>query len=173
MKYIFLFSLFVVLPLYAQQSSQDLHSYFSPKGGCTQAIVDQLNGAKKQVLVQAYSFTSTPIAQALVDAKHRGVDVQIILDTSQRTERYSSASFLANEGVPTFIDPNHKIAHNKVIVIDGKTLITGSFNFTKSAEEGNAENLLVINNAPELGQRYKQNWSEHLKHSIAYNISKY
>jgi phosphatidylserine/phosphatidylglycerophosphate/cardiolipin synthase-like enzyme len=153
---------------WSQQGPQDLHPFFSPKGGCTQAVVDQLNGAKKQVLVQAYSFTSAPIARALVDAKHRGVDVQVILDKSQRGERYSSATFLANEGVPTYIDPVHKIAHNKVMVIDGQTVITGSFNFTKSAEEGNAENLLVINNAPELAQRYAQNWKEHLGHSEPY-----
>jgi phosphatidylserine/phosphatidylglycerophosphate/cardiolipin synthase-like enzyme len=130
--------------------------------------VDQLNGGKKQVLVQAYSFTSAPIAKALVDAKKRGVNVQVILDKSQKSERYTSATFLANEGVPTYIDSDHKIAHNKVMVIDGQTVITGSFNFTKSAEDGNAENLLVINNAPQLAARYTANWKEHLGHSDPY-----
>jgi len=154
--------------LWAQQGPQDLHSYFSPNGGCTQAIVEQLNAAKKSVLVQAYSFTSAPIAKALVDAKKRGVDVQVILDKSQRGEAYSSATFLANEGVLTYIDSDHRIAHNKVMIIDGHTVITGSFNFTKSAEEGNAENLLVINNAPQLATRYTANWKEHLGHSEPY-----
>jgi len=168
MKRLLLAIFLASLPLQAQQGPRDLHPYFSPNGGCTQAVVDQLNGAKKQVLVQAYSFTSAPIARALVDAKHKGVDVQVILDKSQRGERYTSATFLANEGVPTYIDAKHKIAHNKVMVIDGQTVITGSFNFTKSAEEGNAENLLVINNAPELAQRYAQNWKEHLGHSEPY-----
>jgi len=155
-------------PLWAQQGPGDIHPYFSPKGGCTEAVVNELNGAKKSVLVQAYSFTSAPIAKALVDAHKRGVDVQVILDKSQRTERYSSATFLANEGIPTSIDAAHKIAHNKIMIIDGNTLITGSFNFTKSAEEGNAENLLVINNAPELAQRYTANWRNHLAHSQPY-----
>jgi len=155
-------------PAWAQQGPQDLHPFFSPNGGCTQAVVEQLNGAKKQVLVQAYSFTSAPIAKALVDAKKRGVNVQVILDKSQRSERYTSATFLANEGVPTYIDAKHKIAHNKVMIIDGQTVITGSFNFTKSAEEGNAENLLVINNAPDLAARYTANWKEHLRHSEPY-----
>ena len=152
----------------AQQGTEDLNVYFSPNGGCTEAVVKALGGAKKTVLVQAYSFTSAPIARALVDAKRRGVNVEVILDKSQRGERYSSATFLANEGVPTFIDAAHKIAHNKVMVIDGQTVITGSFNFTKSAEDGNAENLLVINNAPELAARYAGNWKEHLGHSLAY-----
>jgi len=147
------------------QGPKDLHPYFSPNGGCTEAIVGSLNAAKTSILVQAYSFTSAPIAKALVDAHKRGVEVQVILDKSQRFERYTSATFLANEGISTFIDAAHKIAHNKVIVIDGKTVITGSFNFTKSAEEGNAENLLVISNAPDLAQRYTANWKEHLGHS--------
>jgi phosphatidylserine/phosphatidylglycerophosphate/cardiolipin synthase-like enzyme len=122
-------------------------------------------------LVQAYSFTSAPIAKALVVAHNRGVDVQVILDKSQRTERYSSATFLANERIPTFIDAAYKIAHNKVMVIDGNTLITGSFNFTKSAEDGNAENLLVISNAPDLAQKYAANWKEHLAHSEPYKAN--
>jgi phosphatidylserine/phosphatidylglycerophosphate/cardiolipin synthase-like enzyme len=168
MKHLLLSLLLTVPPLNAQQGPQDLHPFFSPSGRCTQAVVSALEGAKKNILVQAYSFTSAPIARALVDAKRRGVDVQVILDKSQRGERYSSATFLANEGVPTYIDPVHKIAHNKVMIIDGQTVITGSFNFTKSAEEGNAENLLVINNAPELAQRYAQNWKDHLGHSEPY-----
>ena len=94
--------------------------------------------------------------------------MQVILDKSQRTERYTSATFLANEGIPTYIDPVHKIAHNKVMIIDGETVITGSFNFTKAAEVGNAENLLVITHAPELAQRYAANWKEHLGHSEPY-----
>jgi len=134
-----LLSLLAPMVLHAQQGPQDLKAYFSPNGGCTQAVVEALNAAKKTILVQAYSFTSVPIAKALVEAKNRGVDVRVILDKSQRTERYSGATFLANEGIPTFIDAAHKIAHNKVMVIDGQEVITGSFNFTKAAESGNAE----------------------------------
>ncbi len=166
----FLLAIFlsVAAPAWAQQGPQELHPFFSPNGGCTEAVVSALDGAKKTVLVQAYSFTSAPIAKALVDAKKRGVDVRVILDKSQRTERYTSATFLANEGVPTYIDVAHKIAHNKVMIIDGHTVITGSFNFTKAAENGNAENLLVISNAPDLSQRYTSNWKEHLGHSEPY-----
>ena len=67
--------------------------YFSPHGGCTDAIVKELDAAKESVLVQAYSFTSAPIAKALMEAHKRGVKVQVILDKSQRTEKYSSATF--------------------------------------------------------------------------------
>ena len=155
-------------PLVAQSGPKDLHAFFSPNGGCTDAVISALGDAKKTVLVQAYSFTSAPIAEALVEAKKRGVDVQVILDKSQRTERYSGVTFLANGGIPVFIDADHRIAHNKVMIIDGQTVITGSFNFTKSAETGNAENVLLILHAPELAKRYGDNWKEHLAHSKKY-----
>ena len=74
--------------------------HFSPGGGCTAAIVDALGSARSTVLVQAYSFTSMPIAKALVDAHRRGVNVEVVLDRSQRTEQYSSATFIANAGIP-------------------------------------------------------------------------
>jgi len=157
-----------ILPLHAQSGPQDLHAFFSPNGGCTDAVVSAIDQARKNVLVQAYSFTSAPIAQALVNAKRRGVDVQVILDKSQRSERYSGATYLANEGIPVSIDSDHRIAHNKVMIIDGQTVITGSFNFTKSAESGNAENVLLILHAPELASKYAENWKLHLAHSRKY-----
>lgn len=140
---------------------------FSPKGGCTEAVVEALGKAQSTVLVQAYSFTSAPIAAALVEAHKRGVKVQVILDKSQRTEKYSSADFVAHAGIPTSIDAKHAIAHNKIMIIDGRTVLTGSFNFTKAAEEHNAENLLVIQDAA-LAAKYDANWHAHEGHSEAY-----
>jgi phosphatidylserine/phosphatidylglycerophosphate/cardiolipin synthase-like enzyme len=117
--------------------------------------------------LQAYSFTSAPIAKALLDAHTRGVQVQVILDKSQRSEKYSSADFLANQGVPVVIDANHAISHNKVMVIDSETVLTGSFNFTKAAQEKNAENLLIIRDSA-LASQYAQNWEMHRQHSQPY-----
>lgn len=143
--------------------------YFSPKGGCTEAIVEALRKAKTEVLVQAYSFTSKEIAKALVDAHKRGVHVEVVLDKSNRNKqgKYSAADFTAHAGIPTFIDGAHAIAHSKVMVIDRETLITGSFNFTKAAEEHNAENLLIIR-SKELAREYIENWEHHRKHSDVY-----
>jgi phosphatidylserine/phosphatidylglycerophosphate/cardiolipin synthase-like enzyme len=131
------------------QTLPPIEVYFSPRGGCTEAVVQEIDAAKTRILVQAYSFTSAPIAKALVDARERGVDVRVILDESQRGEKYSSADFVQQASIPVWIDTKHAIAHNKVMVIDGEVVITGSFNFTKAAEESNAENLLVIR-SPEL-----------------------
>jgi len=141
--------------------------YFSPQGGAQQAIVDAIGKARESVYVQAYSFTSAPIAKALVDAKARGVKVEAILDKSQRKATYTGATFLKNAGIPVYIDDKHAIAHNKVMILDGQTVITGSFNFTKAAEERNAENLLILRDKG-LALLYTENWQKHLEHSEGY-----
>jgi phosphatidylserine/phosphatidylglycerophosphate/cardiolipin synthase-like enzyme len=151
----------------SQEAPPTWQVYFSPHGGCTDAIVKELNKAQKTVFLQAYSFTSAPIAKALLNAHKRGVKVEVILDKSQRTEKYSSATFFFNAGIPVKIDAQHAIAHNKVMVIDGETVITGSFNFTKAAEEKNTENLLVIRDN-KLAERYIKNWQEHAGNSEVY-----
>jgi phosphatidylserine/phosphatidylglycerophosphate/cardiolipin synthase-like enzyme len=146
----------------------DIACYFSPKGGCTEAVVTELGEARQTVLVQAYSFTSTSIAKALVEAHKRGVKITVILDKSNRKDNYSAADFIAHADIPCFIDAQHAIAHNKVMLIDGRTIITGSFNFTKAAETSNAENLLVIHDHPKLFASYEANFKKHLAHSEAY-----
>lgn len=123
--------------------------------------------AKATILVQAYSFTSAPIAEALKKAHDRGVKVEAILDKSQRGEKYTGATYLKNAGIPVAIDAAHAIAHNKVMVIDGETVITGSFNFTKAAEERNAENVLIVKDKG-LAKLYRQNWEAHRGHSEGY-----
>ena len=141
--------------------------FFSPEGGCTEAIVKEIGKARTSILVQAYSFTSAPIAQALLEAQKHGVKIQVILDKSNMTDKYSGAVFLLHAGIPTRIDAAHAIAHNKIIIIDGETVITGSFNFTRAAEEKNAENLLIISDKS-LAEKYISNWKLHASHSEVY-----
>jgi phosphatidylserine/phosphatidylglycerophosphate/cardiolipin synthase-like enzyme len=132
--------------------------YFSPKGGGEHAMLDELKRAQSSVLVLAYSFTSTPVAKALGEAKDRGVDVQVILDKSHRKARYSVINYLQSHGIPVFIDVPHAIAHNKVMIIDGRHVITGSYNFTSAAEKRNTENLLFIKNEPRVARIYAEEW---------------
>jgi phosphatidylserine/phosphatidylglycerophosphate/cardiolipin synthase-like enzyme len=117
--------------------------------------------------VQAYSFTSKPIAEALVDAHKRGVHTEIILDKSNIRDKYSAADFTSHMGIPTYIDSVHGIAHNKIMIVDQETVITGSFNFTRAAEESNAENLLIIRNK-ELAREYLENWERDRGYSERY-----
>lgn len=102
-----------------------------------------------------------------MDAHKRGVKVEAILDKSNKTGKYSSADFLAHAGILTLIDAAHTIAHNKIMIIDGETVITGSFNFTKAAEEKNAENLLIVRDN-DLTERYIENWKNHAGDSEGY-----
>lgn len=140
------------------QATGTIQVAFSPQGGITDMIVQELNSAKKLIEVQTYSFTSAPIAQALVDAHRRGVNVRVILDKSQKSEKYSSATYLTNNGVPTHIDRSFAIAHSKITIVDRADVITGSFNFTKSAEENNAENCLILRGNRQLVDLYEKNW---------------
>jgi phosphatidylserine/phosphatidylglycerophosphate/cardiolipin synthase-like enzyme len=158
------------LPAHTEQfrSVGTVDVFFSPRGGATDAVVSEISSARSEILVQAYSFTSAPVAKALLDARKRGVRVEVVLDKSQRREKYSSADFLVHGGIPTYIDARHAIAHNKIMIIDRTTLITGSFNFTKAAEEKNAENLLVIRNNRPLVNRYIRNLEDHRDHSERY-----
>ena len=94
--------------------------------------------------------------------------VLAVLDTSNETQQYSAATFLVNAGIQTLIDAQHAIAHNKVMVIDSATVITGSFNFTKAAEAKNAENLLILTEAPDLVKAYEANIQTHAAHAHPY-----
>ena len=158
--------IFLMLIWFALLSKADIFSdtsyqvCFTPYENCTAEIVSIIEEAKKSIFVQAYSFTSKQIIKALVQAKKRGIDVQIIMDNSmlkevggsQRTKKY-----LLKAGIPIWIDYKLARAHNKVIIIDEKIVETGSFNFTYAAQNTNAENLLIINNT-ELAKKYLKNW---------------
>ncbi len=138
--------------------------FFSPNGGCTKAIIDSIVKAKSEILVQAYIFTSEPIAKALLDGHKRGVKVLVILDKKQKKNGYSPAAFFVNQGIPTYIDSGHAGAHDKVMIVDRETVITGSFNFTKAAETQNSENVLIIRST-ELARLYRENWMKHRAHA--------
>lgn len=141
-----------------------LGAYFTPPAGAAQAIVQAIDASEKEVLVQAYGFTHNAIAQALLRAQSRGVSVRVVLDEkSDNTNRYVIGLF-DDARLPVRHDGRHAIAHNKVMVIDGQIVITGSFNFTNSAETRNAENFLILKST-ELAQTYKAQWESHWAHS--------
>lgn len=134
---------------------------FSPGGDGQRVILQAIADAQHTILAQAYSFTDRRIITALGKAKARGVDVRVILDKSDARPyegHTPMASVISAEHIPIWIDSSVRIAHNKVMIIDGKELITGSYNFTYAADYDNAENLLVIRNAPQLVEAYMGNW---------------
>jgi phosphatidylserine/phosphatidylglycerophosphate/cardiolipin synthase-like enzyme len=127
-------------------------------------IVNYIDSARKSIYVQAYNFTSPVIAQALTRAHQRGVIVEVILDRSVPTERNGQLSTLLKAGIPSMVDSSHAIAHNKVMVIDLVVVLSGSFNFTVSAEERNAENMVAITDVT-LASSYVDNWNFHKLHA--------
>jgi phosphatidylserine/phosphatidylglycerophosphate/cardiolipin synthase-like enzyme len=155
----------LALALLAAPPARQVRVYFSPDGGALEAVIAEIDGAKHWVRLQGYSFTSRPIAAALARAAARGVDVSVCLDKGQPTARGSRIPDLLAAGIPVRIDRAHAIAHSKTMVLDGETTITGSYNWTDSAEHRNLENLWVI---PGRGPAAAvgANWSEHAAHSI-------
>ena len=152
----FLLLLFVPAAALAQATTEEA---FSPHQGATELVVKTIGEAQTSVRVAAYSFTSRPIAQALIDACSRNVDVQIVFDKSQRTNSFISRSF-DNSCVQTRVNDRYAIMHDKFIIVDDKTLETGSFNFTQAAENKNAENVLVIHDAPEVVEGFMKQWEK-------------
>lgn len=142
--------------------------YFSPQDQCSAAIVKEITDAKATIFIQAYAFNSQEIAAALLKAHGRGVSIEIILDKSNRWAKASAGDAINQAGIPAYIDARHAIANNKVIIIDGDTVITGSFNFTEAAASKNAENLLIIRNK-ELAAIYLDNWLKHKEHAARYD----
>jgi phosphatidylserine/phosphatidylglycerophosphate/cardiolipin synthase-like enzyme len=133
---------------------------FSPNGGGTALIVKTIDSAKKQIRLAAYSFTEPAVGKSLLEAHKRGVDVAIVVDTDHngRKPGTSVADFLASNGVPVRVTSAFKIQHNKFVVVDGATVETGSFNYSRAAESSNAENVLVISECPVLANTYLPVW---------------
>ena len=151
------------------QPASEFHCFFSPHGGCTQSVVSEIATARHSIDVHGCVLTSVPITTALSDAYRRGVKVRVLLDAALTSEHREQARILARAGVPVSLDARHATAHNKVILIDERTLLVGSFDFTQIAEDGNADNLLVIRDQPQLQSAYEDNFREHLSHSERYD----
>ncbi len=154
-------------------SSGTIQVAFTPADDAGKLITDAIDRAQHQILVQTFSFTHRKIAEALIAAKRRGVDVKVIADREQAEKIPTSLiAKMAAEGVPVYMDSSHVSAHNKVMVIDANsenaTLVTGSFNFTHAAQYRNAENVLVIQGNPQLAELYLKNWHDHYRHSRPY-----
>ena len=147
--------------------TQKVQIYFSPSNGCADTIVSLIKNARKSIYIQAYTFSLKEISDALIDAKKIKIDIQFIGDKSGMSSKGSLIDDINNAGITCFIDSKHRIAHNKIIIIDNKIVVTGSYNFTKNGEIYNAENLVIINDK-KIALTYLDNWNNHKSHSIPY-----
>jgi phosphatidylserine/phosphatidylglycerophosphate/cardiolipin synthase-like enzyme len=150
---------------------------FAPWDDVEGMIVSALAAARRQVLVQAYSFTSRAIAGALISAHCRGIDVRVTADRDQTFSGESNRiGELAAAGIPVFLEVRYASAHNKVMVIDtglaDSAVITGSYNWTWSAQNRNAENVVIMRRNPELARQYAANWQRHAADALPYEAAR-
>lgn len=140
--------------------------YFTPWDDAQSPLLSALGSARRQILVQAFLLTGRAVADSLIAAHRRGIDVRVLADAQQHVRNPASLlQRLARAGVPVWLETRYRNAHNKVMVIDAgtpePTVITGSYNFTWSAQAMNAENLLVMRGNAVLAERYANNWKRH------------
>lgn len=149
----------VLLCACPQAMSATVTAGFSPGGSALALVLTMVGQSTRQLDVAAYSFASKPVAEAILAAKQRGVRVRVMVDEKANREKYSAATFLANQGVEVRTNGNYAIQHNKFMVADGDAVETGSFNYTASADSRNAENVVVLQGIPGITSQYEQEFS--------------
>jgi len=165
--------LFCVSITIAHAYPADVSVCFTPGDRCDQKIISEISRAQNSVSVQAYQLTSQPIRQALSSDNNRGIKVLVILDKSQVSsiKRVSAAQFFYDNKIPVWIDRKPRIAHNKIMIIDGKEVITGSYNFSHAAQFNNSENVVFIK-SPDISSQYLKNFNSRLAKSFEFNPEK-
>jgi phosphatidylserine/phosphatidylglycerophosphate/cardiolipin synthase-like enzyme len=143
---------FIISALFAS----NIEVGFSPKQGSLDLILKIINSSKSNLCMAAYSFTSKPVAIAILNAKNRGVTIHIVVDYKSNKTQYSAARYLANNGIDVRFNDNYAIMHNKFIVIDNQTIETGSFNYSAGAVNRNAENVIVVWNNKQVATKYQK-----------------
>lgn len=146
---------------------------FAPWDDVERLVMDQIDGAKQAVYVQAYMLTSRQIAKTLIAAHERGLKVEVIADREKvLKDEYSALPRVAGHGVPLWLDGAYSAAHSKVMIIDpdGKdpVVVTGSYNFSVAGKSKNAENVLVLSGQRALAALYMQNWKRHRAQSVSF-----
>lgn len=136
-----------------------VETHFSRQEGIEWAIEREIDNASKSIDIGVYTFTSRPLAQALVDAKNRGVEIKVILDPSHSSTDYSKAAYLVNNGIDVHVKRGNGLMHHKFALIDDSIIINGSFNWTASAEASNDENILILKGFPSTYLTYKNEFN--------------
>lgn len=147
---------------------------FSPEGSARQLVLDTINSANSSIQVLAYAFQARDITQALVEARQRGVDVKVVIDKRRNLGKASKSAmdFVARNGVQLRTSDHFHLQHDKLIIVDGNTVQTGSFNYAPSAETTNSENVLVIRDMPEVASQYVAHWQSRWDLGVPYSVIK-
>ena len=121
-------------------------AYFSPGTDCLNAIIDTLLTAKNTVKICVFTISDNRIVDAIKELQYRGINIKIISDNDKRFDRGSDIEYIASRGIAVHIDRTEAHMHHKFAVIDEEVTITGSYNWTRSAEQYNHENIIITDN---------------------------
>ncbi len=141
-------------PVFAVDGGR-VETYFSPDDGVLAHLLETASAAQEEICFLAFSFTSDDLGALLLSKAEAGVTVRGVFDEGQaHSNRGSEYPRLRAAGLDVHLDGNPGLMHHKVIVLDGQTVVTGSYNFSRSAEERNDETLLIIH-LPEIAAAYQ------------------
>ena len=159
-----------VHPLPVHADSTAIEVAFTPGDDISALIVKRIGEATASVKMQAFLFTDRRVANALLAARKRGVEVEIVADAAQEAAGgLPHLAALARAGARIWVDARHAAAHDKVIIVDGggarAAVITGSYNFTNAAQSRNAENVVVISGNRAVTDRFVENFEKHRRES--------
>jgi phosphatidylserine/phosphatidylglycerophosphate/cardiolipin synthase-like enzyme len=130
--------------------------YFSPDDGTMVRVLELVQDAQESVLFMAYSFTDDDLAVAMIDAENSGLELAGVMDKAQAlSNKGGEYQNLLGSGIDVRLDGNPKSMHHKVIIIDGQIVVTGSYNFSKSAKTRNDENTLILH-SPEIAELFRE-----------------
>ena len=155
-------------PVPLPSSGASAEVFFSPGADTDRAIAHAVDAARRRVWIAGYFFTSSTIAKAVAQAHARGLDVRVLLDSSQATHQYSSATYFHHQGVPLWIDARYPVMHHKFVLVDADTVGFGSMNFTRAGAQQNAENFNLFRRWPQLAATYAQEFERLQQESERY-----
>ncbi|MDR5617816.1 MAG: phospholipase D family protein [Arsenophonus sp.] len=169
----FLIFLIIAFDLSANTNIKNIEVGFSPGNTATNIVLKAIAEAKISIDIAAYSFTSNPIAVALFEAQQRGVTVRVVADKKSNIEKYTALTYLANHRVPVRLNDKYAIMHNKFMIIDGHSVETGSFNYTKSAAFLNAENVIYLRKNLDIAKKYTREFNRLWREAMDTQPKKY
>lgn len=153
---------YTVTTIISAQVGPNYEVYFSPNGGCEARLLYWIGRANSSIHIMIYSFTLDTVGDALIAANKRNVDVRIVMEKSEIGQG-SEYEKMKRAGIQVRLDTNPAIMHNKVAIIDGTVVITGSYNWSASAETRNDENLIIIRSAQvaaEYEKAFQKIWNQ-------------
>lgn len=154
-----------------QQDAVRIESAFSPEGGAEKLILKVIDNSVKRLRVAAYSFTSANVVRALISAKRRGVEVEVLVDEKANKGKANRAALnlLVNADIPTRTISRYAIHHDKYIIADGANVQTGSYNYSAAAAKSNSENVIVIWHQQVIASSYQKHWESRWNDGTPYN----